>query len=285
MPSTTFGILRYPGSKGKAARDLASLAPLSYSEYREPFSGSACMLAHVPQDIPRWINDADPKVVKFLTRLRDDDDFVDEIIDLKHRLTDATEIDHLFHDAKFAFVQGSDLAYLLLARYAYGQIVGKHRPNIASFAFAHLRNGFGAVTRERIIQDRETLQGVQITLGDYSQVLDAPGDDPWCMIDPPYDFQGRTTGLYEYELTTLQQRQLKARLARCQHRFLLTHGITPLTEELYLTGEFNVTFRQYQYCCMMRLQYEDTPYPAADGEKTYSPPKRLEMIVRNYSAV
>jgi site-specific DNA-adenine methylase len=123
---------------------------------------------------------------------------------------------------------------------------------------------------------------VKITCADYSTVLDAPGDGAWLFIDPPYDFHEHPNSLYECEFTEEQQRQLKDRLLACPHEFLLTIGITPLTESLYLTGEFDVTCRQYKYCCMLR----SPPKHAGDSKETStsaSPPKRLEMIVRKRS--
>jgi site-specific DNA-adenine methylase len=261
-----FGLLRYVGSKGKAARDLMSLAPIEIGEYREIFAGSACLLGQVPQEIPRWINDINPKVVNFFTRLRDDGSFVDEIMELKGRLADATAAYHAFHDAKHELAKGNDLAYFILTRYSYGQNVGFHRQGIATFSYCASNDGMSPITRERVEKDREILQGVTITCGDYANLLNAGGENVWIFADPPYDVVGGKPAHYEFSFTQDDQRTLKNRLLECPHRCLMTIGVTPLIEQLYETSEFNVTYRQCR-CSSVLGQHH---------------PLRLEMIVRNY---
>lgn len=259
-------ILRYPGSKEKAGRDLMSLAPASYCEFRDPFCGNATMLWFVPTDKRRWVNDIDPDVTRFLRHLKRNPN---PIIRKRARLlgVDATTMQREFRLDKFRWMVNNDMAsYWYLRRVAFGQYVTRYRADICSFGHHHRRNGIQACTPEKVKKAHSILQGVKITTLDYSALLDAPGDDVWVFLDPPYIVNHHSSRLYSHELTLKQHCELAERLRVCKHRFLLTIGYCSLTQDLYCRPCFNWSFRSYKYGNVPRPRQPDVS----------------ELIVTNY---
>jgi DNA adenine methylase len=263
-------LLPYPGSKTNVARDLLSLAPVGFKEYREPFCGNASMLWAVPMAIKRWINDIDPDLYVFLRALKACRGFVGELADLRERYLNATvdEQRQEFAIRNFDWFMTRDPASFWFAHaFAHGQIVSRKRPDIASFGSKGHHGNLGQFTRERMERARSILRGVKITNGDYSALLDAPGDDVWVYLDPPYYLTGNGQAMYPFDLTKRQHEELYERLSACNHRFLLTIGHCGLTHKLYVrSGRFNVYRMPYRYCSVFRARQ----------------PIRYELVVTNY---
>lgn len=260
--------LRWNGGKSNAARDLWSLAPLRVAEYREPFAGNASMLWLVPKDIPRWINDVDPDLIRYHRAMQSRPGFVEELLALKHRYATADDLKHAFNLAKIEWhFYDCPVAYFFLNRLCYGQMVHRSRKNGATFWYSMIDNGFNAITRERLVRSRQIYQGVAITEGHYGDLLDAPGEDVWIMLDPPYLLRNQKSAIYEYDFDVSQHEELRERLGACKHRWLMTIGNCGLSYRLWVQGgEFNVMTRKYTYTSIKRKRY----------------PNAYELIITNY---
>ncbi len=257
-------VTRYPGSKGKVARDLWSLRPPHVAEYREPFCGNASMLWVVPTSIPRWINDLNPAMVRLLQSLKTYS-FHRRMKEWTAPVRNADDVVTRFDKAKVRWVLEDDpAAYLYLSRHALGQFIMKDRSNIASCGYHYLRDGTRPLAPDRLLRAKRILRGVKITCGQYYHLLDAPGNDVWILIDPPYPAKGR---LYAHDMTTAEHHELRDRLLVCPHKFLMTMGDCGLTHKLYCRGDrFNVSFMRYRY----------------SGIRRAIQPSDWEMIIRNY---
>lgn len=211
-------ILRMMGGKRKVARDLLSLAPRRYSEFRDIFCANASLLWVVPTTKKRWINDLNPDIVRIHRALQGNPEFIDRVCRLRDTLTTADRLLRHYWQSKFDLLFGSEfeqtVAYWFLSRVAWGQFVRRERPNIASFSWRHYRNGIHPVTRCFCHRARNILQGVRITQGDYSVPLFAPGEDVFLLIDPPYFVDHHCSPLYEKELTLKQHRLRTAQAMR-----------------------------------------------------------------------
>lgn len=260
--------LRWNGGKLKASFDLRSLLPMEFDEYREPFAGNASMLWVIPPDKKRWINDIDRDVVAYHRAMQSQTDYVDAIIELQAGLETATEMEHQFNLSKVRWYFYDDMvAYFLLNRFAYGQMVRRSRNNIASFSYAYLQDGFRPITRTRLEQSRQIYQGVRITQRPYWELLDAPGDNVALMLDPPYLLSQDNSSIYEYDFTVEDHEELRDRLVACKHKFVMTIGNCGLSHRLYVRGsDFNIYTRKYGYSCVWRAEM----------------PKTYEMIVTNF---
>lgn len=264
-------LLPYPGSKTNVARDLLSLAPVGFREYREVFAGNASMLWVVPQTVKRWINDIDPDLVRFLRALKACRGFIGELADLRARFIGQRVDDQKqeFMLRKFDwYMTGNPVSFWFAHAFAHGQILNRRRRDIATFARKQAKhdNNLGQFTPERMERARSILRGVKITTGDYSALLDAPGDDVFVLADPPY-FSANWQPLYSYVFGKREHEELYERLSACNHRFLLTIGHCGLTHKLYVrSGKFNVYRMPYRYCSVFRARQ----------------PIRYELVVTNY---
>lgn len=260
--------LRWNGGKSRAARDLWSLAPSGIAEYREPFAGNASMLWHVPTGVRRWINDVDVDVVRYHKAMQSRPDYIEEILALKNSFATADELKHAFQLAKIEwYFYDCPVAYFLLNRLCFGQVVRRGRNNLATFWYSVMDNGFNAITRERLERSRRIYEGVRITQRDYGDLLDAPGSNVWIVLDPPYLLRHQESAIYEYGFDVRQHEELRERLGACKHRWLMTIGNCGLSHRLWVkAGDFNVYNRKYTYSAVKRREY----------------PSAYELIITNY---
>lgn len=260
--------LRWNGGKTKAARDLWSLAPSKVAEYREPFAGNASMLWCVPKQIKRWINDIDADVIRYHKAMQSRPNYIDDILALKERYQTADELRHAFNLAKIDwYFYNCPVAYFMLNRLSFGQMVQRSRNNIATFSFSMMDNGFNAITRNRLEKSRQIYQGVNITQGDYWNILDAPGKHVWIMLDPPYLLRESSSAIYEYDFDIKQHEELYERLTACKHKWLMTIGNCGASHRLWIKdGRFNVLNRKYTYSSVKRKKH----------------PNPYELIITNY---
>jgi DNA adenine methylase len=251
--------LRWNGGKAKAARDLWSLAPSRVAEYREPFAGNASMLWHVPTQVKRWINDVDPDLIRYHLAMQSRSDYIEELLALRERHHTADDLKRAFSLAKIEwYFYDCPVAYFFLNRLCYGQVVRRSRNNVATFWYSMMNNGFNAITRERLEASRGIYKGVQITEGNYWDLIDAPGEDVWLMLDPPYLLRNKGSAIYEYDFDVRQHEELRERLGACKHRWLMTIGNCGLSHRLWVNdGRFNVYNRKYTYSSVQRKRYRN----------------------------
>jgi DNA adenine methylase len=260
-------ILRYLGRKVRLGADVWSMVRgLSIREYREPFCGGAAMLSRIPGEIPSWINDLDPDVAAFHDALKSQPDFIDRLMEVERKFDGATvdEALHLYKIHRIRWHFGSDPeSFYVLHRFACGPIVRRSRANIASMSLGQLST-FRPRSRAYFEAARQRYATLTISQGDYSRLLNAPGQDVLCFIDPPYIFKSTSTNMYEQEFCNKQQLELRDLLSQCNHRWILTIGDCPYARELY--SDFNWT--------LARCSYSPISYrPAQDA---------YEMIVCNF---
>jgi site-specific DNA-adenine methylase len=249
-----YPLLRYPGAKAKVAPLLSSLFPVEFDAYREVCAGSAALLAYVPRCVRRWINDIDPDITSVHKYVRDNPDAASEIRAMVKSLDTQDKRRAAFYEAKDKLTQGRDpLSYLLVDRLAEKAIVSRTRSRRGTRSWlANLderynwgpRCGLNALTPSRLAFWGETLEGVKTTTEDYAVPLCAPGENVFCVVDPPYLLGDHTRRLYEYDWSREDHRRLFELLRDCPHRFLLTLHRSPLTLRLYLRNDFRTPFRR-----------------------------------------
>jgi len=287
MPSRYhYPLLRYPGGKSKVAPLLSSLFPLEFQEFRDVCAGSAGVLAYVPRDARRWINDMNADVMSVHEFVRDDISAKQAILDMVRPLDSPEKRAAAFSGAKHRLEQGLDpLSYLLVNRLAHKAIVSRRRSKkgadswLASLDHRYNRDnrhGLKALTASRVDFWAEALQGVRTTTADYTVPLTAPGDDVVCLIDPPY-MLGKASGrLYEHDWSRDEHRKLFDLLRDCPHKFLLTINRSPLTLKLYSSDDFRTPFRKKKGFRMRPREYLYT----LSGNRHLE--KATELIVMNY---
>lgn len=276
-------ILKYPGGKSRIGlRELLSLFPQHYSEFRSPFAGNEPLLWHVRSDIPRWVNDIDKDLIAYWKALRDDKNFSRKFFALLDSIESADELVEAFEQAKHKIVFDRDpVSYLFVRRLAHRQIVSRARPNLASFCYQYIKDGLKPVTRQKFNNAQEICSGIKITCGNYLKVFRPPAKRGTCllMVDPPYHLTESISGIYENELTADEHETLRDELASLNpktHKFLLTLGHTELTDQLYIGDDrFNVHYRRVRYGGKNPNQVWCTLSPHRQ--------RKRELIVLNYA--
>ncbi len=259
-------LLRYFGAKKKTGRDIMTYAPSSFGHYVEPFCGSASMLWHVPTSVDRWINDANPDVVRFHLALRDDADFLDNLFEYA-RLRTATDLRNAFYRAKWTWHEtGCPVSYWLLNRYGHGRLVRRSRSDLASFDALYLVPGMRfPYSREEAERAREIMQGVKITHLDFREVLRQAPDDSFSFIDPPYHID---ENLYDCQMTLDDHHDLRDSLQALPSPFFMTIGLNELSYRLYLRESHGFDIREHRYSTMNLLKGGSLP--------------SVELYIRNY---
>ncbi len=241
-------LLHYPGSKFRASRDILSLAG-DYSEWRDCFAGGASILWRVPRDKRRWINDLDSDVVRFHKSMRDDPEFIEKLDTLCEWARSASEaaIRREWERRKWIWRDtGCPVCMAFCRMFVVGGILLRQRANIASFNASF--NNLKSKTRARMDQAREVMQGVQISEGQYYDLLDAPGDGVCCFLDPGYFFEDHYSPYYSIRFGKSHFEELADRLYSCSHHFVMTVNICGLTMRLFeRSNRFKVYRRRYYY--------------------------------------
>ncbi|TAD75141.1 MAG: DNA adenine methylase [Oscillatoriales cyanobacterium] len=235
--------LRYPGGKQK---DLPIFTPYfrSAKEYREPFLGGGSVLLHaigsqVAQEF--WANDANPLLMDFwrqvqtdaialarlVRSLRDDYDGEQHKCDqwvafrdrYQQKLADLPG-DRLHNAARFFILNRSTASGLTESG---GMTAAAYCGRFTESSIQRLEN----------LQDR--LAGVRLTLGDYRELIHAPGEDVFIFLDPPY-FSAEQSRLYGRSGDLhkgFNHQQLADELRDCPHDWLMTIDDCDAIQDLY----------------------------------------------------
>jgi site-specific DNA-adenine methylase len=252
--------LKYAGGKGHAAEQLLNCRPEHFDEFRDVCCGGSPFIFHVdilPLTMPRWINDLDSPLVNFFLQFRDSDSFIPDFLQLKRQIIgNADRTLQAFNRAKTDY-ETNAVSYLLLRRFALNQIVRKSRPNVASVSFEYLADPamLRPFTRSKMEAWKKVLEGVKITCGDFSSVLNSPVNGVcWFFIDPPYwsnNFKPQGAEIYEHSFDLNSHTRLRDELAELNpatHPFLMTICDSELSHSLYgVDGRFFVFDRRVLY--------------------------------------
>lgn len=267
---------RWPGSKHHLAKTILSLAPSGWREYREPFAGNCSILWEMETRGRRlWINDKNPTLYNYYTRLTGPTtEFIDEVDLLVQQAVMPGEVFNLWLSMKPRFRQDDPVALLILSRLAFGEMVRLGRKDSCSYDRKYL-GSMNCLNRRRLLASRRILlaaKQLKITCGDYAPMLTAPGRDVWLYLDPTYyinspDHNGcHGQPLYDYILDRDQHIELRDRLLKCKHKFLMTIGNSVFENYLYRDKGFRIIASPYRDHASRRSRT----------------PRYCELIVMNY---
>ncbi len=235
--------LRYPGGKQK---DLPIFTPYfrSAKEYREPFLGGGSVLLHaigagVAQAF--WANDANPLLMDFWRQVQTDAIALARLVrslrddyDGERRKCDQWVAFRDRYQQKLANLPGDRLhnaaRFFILNRSTASGLTESGGMTAAAYC--------GRFT-ESSIQRLENLQGrlagVRLTLGDYRELIHAPGEDVFIFLDPPY-FSAEQSRLYGRSGDLhkgFNHQQLAESLRDCPHNWLMTIDNCEAIQDLY----------------------------------------------------
>ncbi len=242
MSKAILSPLRYPGSKSKVLKRLKPYF-VEHKEYREPFAGSGAIFFGKPKADINWLNDKDENVANLLMSIRDNPEQLCEMIMEHHPSVSLWK--HLKQYTPQNYIE-SAFRFLFLNRTNYSGIIK-----------ANPIGGIGQNSQykidcrwnpeelcRRIHSCSRKLQETNITSTDYSEIIQADGNDVLMIIDPPYYVKGKD--LYSVFMSPQEHKNLSEMLRYSNHKFLLTIDDCEEVRKLYSWANF-INQEQWYY--------------------------------------
>jgi len=228
--------LRYPGGKQKAIDVISKILPDFANEYREPMVGGGSVYLYARQKNlaqQYWINDAFQELVSFWRAVQDPDTCVrlmDELEELRSKFKNAAQIKQYFLKVREEEpINAYREAFLF---FFFNRVTFSGTTRAGGFSSSASTRRFTRSSIERLLPMPFALEDTRITDGDFERVIDAPGDDVFIFLDPPYytasKLYGHGGSLHEFD-----HERLAAALRRTPHKFLITYDDCKEIRRLY----------------------------------------------------
>lgn len=262
--------LRYPGGKSKAINQIVEYLPESFAEFREPFIGGGSVFIYLKQKFPDlkfWINDLNQELFLFWKIAQTD---IYQLVKEVHRIKDKyTDGKLLFTELTSVEVNNlSDLEravrFFVLNRITFSGTV--ESGGFSQEAF-HKRFTYSSIERLGKLETILT-KDIQITNLDYSELINAEGENVFLFLDPPY-FSATKSKLYgkDGDLHISFDHQIFAEiLQQCPYKWLITYDDSPQIRENF----------KYANIYEWELQYGMNNY------KQVRAAKGKELFITNY---
>lgn len=195
VPDHVASIQKSAGGKHEFSRKVPALAPLMVEEFRECFASSAASLfamIRAGRCQKGWLNDLDPDVSGFWSVVqRHHEALMLELYRQHDRFGLGSQ--EMF-DLACQMVDSDDQIEAAAGFYLRNHLSRSGTNGMSGFNPSYPRDGRGIkrLHINYIPQFSVWLQRVRITNLDYHEVLDAPGENVMCFLDPPYDAVGAT---------------------------------------------------------------------------------------------
>jgi DNA adenine methylase len=271
--------LRYPGGKSKATKTLSPWFPESFKEYREPFIGGGSVAIYTAQaypDVPIWINDLYFSLYNFWVQLRDNGEELSEI--LKEAKTNASNFQTqdekdaahkiLFDKTKLQIDSQTGIekaaSFFILNKCSFSGLTEN-----STFSVTASRSNFSFVGFEKLKEFSKLIKNWKITNIDYSEVMNAEGDNAFVFLDPPYDIKDFLYGKNREMHKFFDHEKFAQDVDKCPHKFMITYNVNERLQELY---------KEY-YLKEWKLRYS----MAHRGEVGTDENIKTELLVTNYA--
>ncbi len=270
--------IRYPGGKSKAIKTLSQWYPQIISEYREPFIGGGSIAIDVTKanpDIPVWINDLYVPLYNFWVQLRDrGQDLSEGVREQKEKMLERGTQDEKDKFAKDLFNKYANeldtyddfrkaVAFFIMNKCSYSGLTEN-----STFSRTAANSNFSLVGADKLSQFSELIKKWKITNIDYSEVMNAPGEDVFVFLDPPYDIKDFLYGKDREMHKFFDHDKFAEDVYKCPHEFMITYNVNDRLLELY---------KDY-YLREWKLRYS----MAHRGEKGTDENVKTELLVTNY---
>ncbi|MBF1999632.1 MAG: DNA adenine methylase [Synechococcales cyanobacterium C42_A2020_086] len=236
-PTLVKSPLRYPGGKSKALDKILPHIPLTIGEYREPFVGGGSVLLAVKQlfgnRIQRyWINDLNSDLCCFWTYAQTDTErLANEVETIRRKYSDGRALFQHFtrDDLKLNDFERA-VRFFVLNRITFSGTVDS-----GGYSQQAFERRFTASSIERLRNLSGFLTSVQITNGDYEELLFKDGENVFIFLDPPYlsATKSKLYGLKGNLHTVFDHERFAQAMRRCPHRWLITYDDSPEIRRLF----------------------------------------------------
>jgi DNA adenine methylase len=270
--------IRYPGGKSKAIKTLSQWYPQIISEYREPFIGGGSIAIDVTKanpDIPVWINDLYVPLYNFWVQLRDrGQDLSEGVREQKEKMLERGTQDEKDKFAKDLFNKYANeldtyddfrkaVAFFIMNKCSYSGLTEN-----STFSRTAANSNFSLVGADKLSQFSELIKKWKITNIDYSEVMNAPGEDVFVFLDPPYDIKDFLYGKDREMHKFFDHDKFAEDVYKCPHKFMITYNVNDRLLELY--KDYHLEYWKLRYSMVHR------------GDKNTQDNVKTELLVTNY---
>ena len=259
--------LRYPGGKSRALKQILPIIH-PFEEFREPMVGGGSVFFAIKQLFPNkrfWINDINRDLYLFWIYCKFENKELSKAI---KNIKDATKDGHaLFLELTNTETNFADFEratrFFVLNRITFSGTVDS-----GGFSKQAFEKRFTNSSIQRMINVKPVLKDTQITNGDYEQLINAPGEEVFIFLDPPYlstkksRLYGKNGDLHSF----FDHERFSRNLRRCNHNWLVTYDNSPEIKKLFSFANI------YEW----ELQYGMNNY------KQESASKGREIFISNY---
>jgi DNA adenine methylase len=287
--------LRYPGGKSRANKIIKPTFDLvtgKYKEYREPFiGGGSVALFHwteywskmpIETRPPVWINDLYVPVYSFWWAVQNRvEDLVEQLLVVRSNHPTGESLKETFFkcvDVMKRYSSPSDIRtdddkfeaafnYFILNRCCRSGLT-----NVFSKEAADPKICFTSDKIKNLRTFSKIIQGWRITNLDYADLINAPGEDVFIFMDPPY-LLGKLSTLYGTDgemhdgFDHIRYRDI---VMNSDHKWLITYNSCETLKEWYA----KYTPKEWL------LRYSMQQFKKEDGTK--STKKKIELLISNF---
>ena len=228
--------LRYPGGKQKAIKQISEMMPEGALEYREPMIGGGSVYFHarnIEFAQKYWINDEFKELIAFWNTVKDQEKckkLMGELEELRQNFESAEDIKEYFYSAKEQ--EPKDEYKQAFLFFFFNRVTFSGTTRAGGFSSQASLNRFTASSIQRLKILPQAFMKTRITCGDFEKVINAPGEDVFIFLDPPY-FTAKKLYGRDGELHQFDHKRLADLLKKTKHRFLITYDNCPQIRELY----------------------------------------------------
>lgn len=226
--------LRYPGGKSRAAARIAALAP-DFEAYREPFVGGGSVFVHLKQLFPDktyWINDIYTELYQFWRVCQQNvQQVADQVNAWRNQHPEGKEL-HRFLNEHLANFDELETA---AAFFIFNRITFSGTTEAGGYSEQAFKGRFTESSIQRLFPFAKLLENVTITNEDYQLVLEAPGEQVFIFLDPPY-YSATKSALYGKNgklHKVFDHERFANALKNAPHRWLITYDDSDYIRELF----------------------------------------------------
>ena len=266
-------VLRYPGGKSRIIYYLfrKNMLPENIKEYREGFlGGGSCALAFsvMYPDVPVWVNDLYYNLFAFWTQLqKNPDPLINRLLELKDEACRADGVEELEkkHRSLYAdmrdLINTSDDDFDLAT--AFG---GFTEQNKNAFIRDSYKNTIFSQSKiKKLANISEIIQPWRITNQDYRDLMEAPGEDVFVFLDPPYLIKDMLYGKNKEMHTGFSHEAFVKACKDTPHNWMITYNEHPWLREQF--ADFHMENFEFRYSLAHRKENKN---------------KKEELLVMNY---
>lgn len=226
--------LRYPGGKSRAIAQIAPIIP-DFEEYREPFVGGGSVFVYLKQKFPDckfWINDLYPELFQFWRYVQEDiSSMLQQITEWKEQFTDGKLLHRFLADNIAGFTPLQTAA----AFFVFNRITFSGTTEAGGFSNQAFTHRFTQSSITRLAQLNQLMGGVNISNLDYSFVANAPGNNVFVFLDPPY-YAATKSALYGKNGSlhkVFDHQRFAETMQNCPHKWLITYDNSAYIKDLF----------------------------------------------------